>query len=66
MEKEIFPALNTTVKFQVNLELLKLKTFHPNGHVARLELFSSGVKNGEHKEFFNNGNIKINGQYING
>ena len=49
-----------------NLELLKLETFHPNGHVARLELFSSGVKNGVHKEFFNNGNIKIDGQYING
>ena len=31
-----------------------------------LELFSSGVKNGVHKEFFNNGNIKIDGQYING
>ena len=49
-----------------NLELLKLETFHPNGHVASLELFSSGVKNGVYKEFFNNGNIKIDGQYING
>ena len=53
-------------KVSKNLELLKLETFHPNGHVARLELFSSGVKNGVHKEFFNNGNIKIDGQYING
>ena len=33
-------------KVSKNLELLKLKTFHPNGHVARLELFSSGVKDG--------------------
>ena len=53
-------------KVSKNLELLKLKTFHPNGHVARLELFSSGVKNGVHKEFFNNGNIKIDGQYSDG
>ena len=53
-------------KVSKNLELLKLETFHPNGHVARLELFSSGVKNGVHKEFFNNGNIKIDGQYSDG
>ena len=53
-------------KVSKNLELLKLETFHPNGHIASLELFSSGVKNGVHKEFFNNGNIKINGRYTNG
>ena len=49
-----------------NLELLKLETFHPNRHIASIELFSGGVKNGVHKEFFNNGSIKIDGQYING
>ena len=53
-------------KVSKNLELLKLETFHPNGHVASLELFSSDIKNGVHKEFFNNGNIKTEGQYING
>ena len=44
-----------------NLELLKLESFHPNGHIACLELFSSGIKNGVHKEFFNNGNKKSEG-----
>ena len=53
-------------KVSKNLELLKLETFHPNGHIARLELFSSGVKDGIYREFFNNGNIKIEGQYNNG
>ena len=47
-------------------ELLKLETFHWNGHVSRLESFSSGLKNGVYKEFFNNGKIKIDGQYSNG
>ena len=49
-----------------NLELIKLETFHPNGYIAMLELFSNGVKNGLHKEFFNIGNIKIDGRYTNG
>ena len=49
-----------------NLELLKVETFHPNGHVSRLESFSNGIKNGLYKEFYNNGNIKIDGNYSNG
>ena len=65
-EKGNISSIEYYITVSNNLELLKLETFHPNGHVARLELFSSGVKNGEYKEFFNNGNIKINGQYING
>ena len=48
------------------LELLKLETFHSNGHISRLESFSGGLKDGLHKEFYNNGNIKIDGQYSNG
>ena len=31
------------------LELLKLETFHPNGHISTLESFSSGLKNGSIK-----------------
>ena len=48
------------------LELLKLETFHPNGHVSTLESFSGSLKNGVYKEFYNNGNIKIDGQHSNG
>ena len=65
-EKGNILSIKSYNKVSKNLELLKLETFHPNGHVARLELFSSGVKNGVHKEFFNNGNIKIDGQYSDG
>ena len=48
------------------LKLLKLETFHLNGHIATLESFSSGVKNGIHQEYYDNGNIRIDGQYNNG
>ena len=48
------------------LELLKLETFHPNGHVSTLKSYSRGLKNGVYKEFHMNGNIKIDGQYSNG
>jgi len=56
-------SYNTVSK---KLELSKLETFHPNGHVSKIETFSGGLKDGLHKEFFKNGNIKIDGQYING
>ena len=53
-------------KVSKKLKLLKLETFHSNGHVWKLESFLSGSKNGAHQEFYNNGNIKIDGQYNNG
>ena len=60
-EKGNFFSIKYYSKVSKNLELLKLETFYPNRHVAMLELFSSGVKNGVHKEFFNNGNKKSKG-----
>ena len=42
-EKGNIFSIEYTVQFK-KLELLKLETFHPNGHVASLELFSSGLK----------------------
>lgn len=49
--------------FYKKLELLKIETFHLNGHVSTLKSLSSGLKNGLYKEFYDNGNIKIDGQY---
>ena len=48
------------------LKLSRLETFHSNGHVSTLESLSGGLKDGLYKEFYNNGNIKIDGWYING
>ena len=48
------------------LHLLKLETFHLNGHISSLESFSKGLKNGIYQEFYDNGNIKMDGQYSNG
>ena len=48
------------------LQLLKLETFHPNGFVSTVELFSNGLKSGVLKEFYDNGNIKMDGQYSKG
>ena len=52
--------------FSKKLELLKLETYHSNGHISTLESYSGGLKNGVYKEFYSNGNIKIDGQYSNG
>ena len=48
------------------LQLIKLETFHLNGHISTLESFYNGLKNGIYKEFYDNGHIKTGGQYSNG
>ena len=48
------------------LQLLKLETYHPNGHISTLESFSNALKDGIYQEFYDNGIIKMDGQFSNG
>ena len=53
--KENISSIDYYSAVSKKLQLIKLETFHLNGHISTLESFYNCLKNGIYKEFYDKG-----------